>query len=79
MIPAKRWQHRVLSLWAHLYLQRPEKPMNQCYSFEIEPFTSNASFVVEVATALPTSYNGFCFLKKKKKKRNLKTARDLVW
>lgn len=72
IIPAKRWQHSVLSLRAHLYLQCPEKPMNQCYSFEIEPFTSNASFVLEAATALPISYNGFCFLKKKK--RNLKNS-----
>lgn len=29
-------QHIKLTLWAHLYLEHPEKPMNQCYSFEIQ-------------------------------------------
>lgn len=53
--------------------------MNQSYSFEIEPFTSNASFAVEVATTLPTSYNAFCFLKNKNPREIKKTATDLFW
>lgn len=60
-------QHIKLSLQTHLYLQRPEKKsMNQSYSFEINPLTSNTSFAVERVPPSPPATMAFVSLKKEK-------------